>query len=343
MPREKARKSRSRGFVGTFNNPSETALTEFKNLLQRLHESGKVKLAVGQLEQGEEGTSHIQFYVEYKTVQLWDTVRTQLSQFGSVHLEPRKGSPTDAYEYVTKQDTAVLDDDGSKCYHFEFGSAPKGCGARSDLDVIADAVLAGGSEREIAMAHPSTYIRCYNGVRALISQRDAAEPRMLSEAPRVTVLWGVSGGGKSHYALELAQSYGVPYYKLSAGMGSWFEAYAGQETIILDEFCGNIQYSMLKEMLDKFPMRVPCKNGSYEFRGKNFIIMSNTKPWNWYKNLKPVHQLQLQRRITAIEIFTAPYDGEYHKESVEWHIEKYTEQYGSDTREQYRFSFRPTP
>lgn len=62
QPVTKSRPPQARSYIGTLNNPK----TEPRIYLEEAYSSGKFTYVGGQLEQGEEGTPHIQFFVHCK-------------------------------------------------------------------------------------------------------------------------------------------------------------------------------------------------------------------------------------------------------------------------------------
>lgn len=59
---------------------------------------------IGQLERGEGGFEHYQGYIDNETPIRFKTLRNKLP---GIHLEPRMGTPLQAYEYVTKEKTRI--------------------------------------------------------------------------------------------------------------------------------------------------------------------------------------------------------------------------------------------
>jgi len=43
----------------------------------------------------------------------------------------------------------------------------------------------------------------------------------------------------------------------------WFDCYENQEVLLLDDFYGNIRYSYMLNLLDRYTIRLPVK-GSYK-------------------------------------------------------------------------------
>ncbi len=87
----------SRNWLFTLNNPEDSEYP-CKWTLDR------VKLIVYQVEVGEEGTIHLQGYLELESPRRLTYLKTLSARS---HWEPRKGSRRQALEYVTKEETQL--------------------------------------------------------------------------------------------------------------------------------------------------------------------------------------------------------------------------------------------
>lgn len=121
---------------------------------------------------------------------------------------------------------------------------------------------------------------------------------------RVTVFYGPTGTGKSWAADELApDAYRLPPQQSASGCG-WWDAYDGQSTVIIDEFYGQLRWSFMLQLLDRYPLRVESKGGSCEFVGRHLIFTSNKPPWEWYDQTK-MNLGPLKRRVTELYLCEA--------------------------------------
>lgn len=94
-PRYRGRKSKYWCF--TLNNYDEGDINQLRNLM----DSGTlVSYVVFGREVGENGTPHLQGYVEFKT--RWDLVRCTRSFLPRAHFEQRRGTPQEAADYCKK-------------------------------------------------------------------------------------------------------------------------------------------------------------------------------------------------------------------------------------------------
>lgn len=84
------------------------------------------------------------------------------------------------------------------------------------------------------------------------------------------------------------------------GVG-WWDGYSGQHTVIIDEFYGQLRWSFVLQLLDRYPLRVETKGGCVPFVSRRIIITSNREPSQWYKS--SIDPAPLLRRLTAVHAF----------------------------------------
>lgn len=251
--------SRSTNWVFTINNPEDTQIpTKWENL---------VKYCVWQLEQGENGTKHLQGYVVMKN-------RTSLNKLkelsASAHWEIRRGTHQQARDYAKKEDTRQ---EGP----FEYGDEPAQ-GKRSDLLEVYEMVKEGRATSEIAETHPSSFIRYHKGITAM--KLYLSKPR--SFKTEVTVIHGETGVGKSKWAFERFGS--EAYWK--PPNSKWWDGYEGHDVVIVDEYYGWLSWTELLRLCDRYPCSVETKGGSVQFVSKKIVFLSNQHPLEWYSNPK---------------------------------------------------------
>lgn len=121
--------AKSKYYVFTINNPTESEETYFSGLITDEHrQATKITYLVIGREIGESGTRHFQGYVEFSQ-RLRLTQVKQLPGFGRAHLELRRGSAAEAAEYCLK-DNDVLVEVGER--------SSSNQGARTDLVALQE-------------------------------------------------------------------------------------------------------------------------------------------------------------------------------------------------------------
>lgn len=295
---EKKKIVKERQYIFTWNNP--TVQIDW----DKLNKKNLIKYAVWQKEVGEKtGTPHYQGYVELSR----QARLAQMKKMIDCHWEERRGTRDQARNYAMKEDTRV---EGP----WEYGIwSEKGQGNRTDLDEVVDMANEGKTRQEIAKAHPKTFIRYNKGIDEYIKTAHDKGPRL--HKTRVELYVGVPGTGKTHMAGEEGGQADA-YWKTP---DKWWDGYTQQDTVILDDFSGWIQWTQLLHIMDNKPTDVEVKGGKRGFNSKKLIITSNYHPKDWYSeenNRRPKPMAALMRRIDRIVIVTLK--GKYEATDKSW-------------------------
>ncbi len=221
---------------------------------------------------------HWQGYVEF-----YDPMRLgQCKKYlGEAHLEPRRGTRTDAREYCRKKDTAIVNT------LVELGEWRKDVNNKRKLDVMLKTDM---SLDEFIEEAPEYFVCYHRGLIALYNHRAKKKARIFRSVV-VTVLYGVTGCGKTTKATE-----GDDWFIMPSGKGLWFDHYDREKTLIIDDFYGGIKYHILLRLLDGHCQQVPYKGGFVYAFWTNVIITSNKHPNLWYKMGLTA---ALERRLTT--------------------------------------------
>jgi len=213
------------------------------------------------------------------------------NMFGTVHahVEPMHGSFTQNEAYCSKEDV-----------YTELGEKPQQ-GKRGDLMETRTAVLDGSiTVDDVAIEDPHTY-HMYGRT---LDRIEAIRLRSVwrTEMTTCTWYWGKSGVGKSHKAYE---NYTNATHFTKDLSTKWWDGYKQQEVVILNEFRGQLAFSFLLSLIDKWPLTVPvrCKE-SIPFTSKHVIITSSLHPKDVYMNVltKDESFAQLERRVKIKEL-----------------------------------------
>ena len=103
-----------------------------------------------------------------------------------------------------------------------------------------------------------------------------------------------------------AETHPEEFYDFSPDNG-WYDLYAGQKHVIINEFRGEIPFAKLLKMMDRNPDAMPRRNlAPYPFISKYILVTSCSHPRDIYHNvLTDTDKLaQLERRCKIIEILT---------------------------------------
>lgn len=296
--------TQSRFWCLTINNPVSQ--------IQALPDG--VRYLVSGEEVGENGTPHLQVYLELKRAQRAAYVK---KIYPTAHIEVRMGSGLDAANYCKKGEQPKEEwknekhegpNWGLNAKFLEFGDADKvgqAKGKRNDLDIICRKVVDNASMREIAEEAPATFVRNYRGIAALRTVlRTPKEFRNLE----VHLYIGKTRSGKSYHAkMSHPGSFTKP-----VGKGLWFDGYDWESTVIIDEFRGQYPLSDMLQILDPYKVRVEVKGGHTFLEADLIILTSNDHPTSWYQDHTEESRDAFLARITKIFYFYGVRDGSKH-------------------------------
>jgi len=229
------------------------------------------------------GTPHLQGYVQFLSKQRFTSVSKMIPR---ANLRVCKGSDDHNYNYCTKDDEK----------YYEYGTRLTiKQGARSDLSTFFESVKNGATDEELFeqdIAKYSLYGRAIDRVRNNIIYKKRREP------PTTVVIWGDSETGKTRSVYDLFDVDDIyePYYN---GNKYWWDGYSQQQTVLFNEYKGQMPINELLKLLDRYPYRVEFKGGSCEFNSPNIYFTSNYDPDEWY-DLIDQQKKALSRRINEI-------------------------------------------
>ena len=291
LPKVVRKGMRCRSCCWTLWDPSDEDKTAFKGWEQPNQLPKEINYSCGQLElgKGSGGRFHIQGYSEFiKKMSLSGIKRVHLRK-GSLHVERRRGTQTQAIDYTKKKDTRVT---GENSWSYEAGS-PKRQGVHKDnikdcVEQIDQGMCIDDLEEEFPVQmtlHKNKLIE-----RFIAKKRQ----RMLKPCKNnVHIFVGPSGTGKT----TTAWSKWPDAYKgvWPTGGRWWWPDYKGQHHIIFDEFRGNISYQQMLALMDIWPMSIEYKGGNTQNVSRHIVITTVRDPCEWYPGVED--KSELQRRI----------------------------------------------
>lgn len=287
-------------WVFTLNNPTRDEEERFRQAVSRDY----CRYVIYQWEQGENGTYHLQGYVQLKSKWRLGQLRDNLSD--RAHWEPRRGNHQEADDYCSKADSrAVLPAPGPH----RFGKPVTGSGQRTDLQEVKDALDDGATLKQIS----DEYFAAFCGNSRAFREYIGLHRPQRTWLTTVRVFWGPSGTGKSSRALAEA---GPDAFWLRKPQGGnvWWDGYDGQENVVIDEFYGWIPRDLMQRLCDRYPLSVDTKGGSVPFLAKRVWITSNQDPESWWRIGLGAMERRLRAPIGEVVNMVDPRDEPWEEE-----------------------------
>lgn len=273
-------KKRGRRWSVTCNNHTEADVAAF--------DACGSSYSVRSFETGEQGTPHIQGYLEFPLQIYGRQVAKRLG--GRFHVELSHKNEQRNTSYCGKEENGSTVVQGT----------PFTQGFRSDLDEVRNVANLGGM-KQVSLSYD--YMQSRTAALFLTYNE---EPRTV--APYVIWIWGGSSTGKTH---EAKAALGPGWYMKGEGSKYW-DGYDGHKKVIINEFRGDWEHFPIEVMLQllRDPCRVECKFGSRQFVADQIVITSPFPPEEVYGNRFPRENMaQLLKRIDEVFQFVDEYKG----------------------------------
>lgn len=250
--------SRSRSWCFTLNNYVESDEEALKAL------GSTTKYLIYGREKGESGTPHLQGYVTFKAAKSLRSAKKAINS--KCHVAPAKGNAHQNFTYCSKEGDFE-----------EFGVRPS-AGKRSDLTAALSLIKDGTSVLDMFELAPGPMCRYPKSMQLYRSEILKSTQDRYSKVT-VEVYVGPTGSGKTRSAYDNYPSlYSLSYH----GGQLWFDGYSGEETLLIDNFDGEIKYKSFLRLLDGYCTQLPVKGGYTYKAWKRVIITSTHSPEQWY-------------------------------------------------------------
>ncbi len=296
-PRIRSSRIRRRRFALRFSNPTVQDCLRWNNVLllgSDAEHCGDLTFFVMQTERGDgtsgdstEGLVHYQAYCEFRKAVEWSSVKKIFGH--GLHVENARANAAANIRYCTKNRTRLLGED--ICIRGQWG-LPKRSGNQM---MCAIKILGGAKLEQIVDEHPAMALLHMAHLESLIAFAKGAR----HERPKVTILFGKTGCGKSQYCMN---EFGVSAYWVTPPESGrvWFGHYTGQDVCIFDDFhAGWFTLTHLQRIIDSTPLLVSPKCAQVPFNSGYLVFITNVDPRDWYSGYKgkKEHKVALERRI----------------------------------------------
>lgn len=237
--------------------------------------------AIG-FEVGAQGTPHLQMYLEFRNPISFSSLR---KQFHGAHIEVRRGSCLQAYEYCLKENHPDN-------FYSDKPSLVDQKGKRTDLIEFVDIMKI--SYQDAIEEKPEVYVKYANGLNSL--QYKMQQHRDPDNPPIVTWYYGKAGCGKTRRVYEnheISEIYTKPANK-------WWDGYTQQPVILIDDFSEDfLNYRDFLTLIDRYPTSREVKGGTVKINSRYIYITCEFHPKYLFTKSEN-HLEQVTRRIHAI-------------------------------------------
>ncbi|MCL2798306.1 MAG: RNA helicase domain-containing protein [Firmicutes bacterium] len=259
---------------------------------------------IGQKEKGkqggEQGFEHYQIYIENPTSIYFATLKNKLP---TAHIEMRKGTRKEAFEYVTKSDTKIGEVFGQGDIDITDEK-----GKRNDMAEIMQMIEDGATDDEIRKAFPTQFLRYANSIARARQVITETLYQNTFRTLTTTYIYGSAGKGKTRYVME---KYGYVNVFRVTDYKHPFDMYRGQKVIIFEEFRSYLKIEQMLNYLDGYPLTLPARYADKVACFDTVYIISNIPLESQYTNMQteqPETFKALLRRIHFV------WDYDRHKE-----------------------------
>jgi len=272
------------------------------------------------VESGEQGTRHIQAYLQLTKKMRHGSLYNKISKWrvAKSGLIAARGTPQQNIDYCSHTGTHA-EKTGLISGPWQFGTveAISSQGKRTDIDALCKDIKGGKTIKELCTDHTGTMLKFFGNA---LKMQQVLNDRTRSWMTELFIFTGVAGSGKSYDAHKEGQAFldslglkETPYDLPVPAKGQplWMQGYDGQAVMIIDDFYGTIDINMIKRLADQYPMTVPVKNGHAQFLARRIYITSNIGWKNWWAAELLANKNDIgavQRRITEERSYTETHE-----------------------------------
>lgn len=300
--------TQSRKWLLTFNNPLDKKFdhTAIKNTLSDMK---PVVYWVISDEIGEEKTPHTHLFFACSSPMRFSTVK---NAFPTAHIDNARGTSEENRAYVLKTGKWEIDAKGETKVdgtQEEWGTLPaERQGQRNDLAELYNMIESGMSNFQIISQNPDHILQIdkLERVRQTIREEAAKnEFRHLSTA----FIQGATETGKTRRVME--QHGYENCFRVTNYHRGCYDGYRGQDVIVFEEFSSSIKIQEMLNLLDGYPVELPCRYVNKVACYTKAYLISNIPLEHQYPLVRLQHPDTWQaftRRIGKVVAYTGPND-----------------------------------
>lgn len=273
-------KRKARNWCFTINNPQE----KWKNELISMTEHKDFRYVICQLERGDEGTRHIQGYIQFNGQLRGSTIK---KIHAKAHWEIAAGSLEQNEIYCSKDETSLNE-------RFQLGE-PKAAGRRTDIETAVKDLTNGKDIVDVVNETP--HLVRYR--RQLLEHQQAVLRKGDRHGPFIVEAhWGAAESGKTKFIMDKGD-----VFQPARGLnGWWWDGYAGEKRILFDDFYGTMRYTDFLRMTDpEQQFKADVKGVSpVKIQANEYYFTSNNPPNSWYLGCDKFDSEAFNRRFTTV-------------------------------------------
>lgn len=257
-------------------------------------------MAVWQRERGEQGTPHLQGYLEFKNKKSMRQVKEVVGLRAHVQWCRPEDTRKNQVAYCSKEETR----EKGPWYYPNADEVKRSVGitqgTRTDVKRLVEFIRAGNNELSCWQRFPRAMAR-YSNLYSRIT-RLHKPPRVDKERHKVTLLLGEPGTGKTRWVNDNYPD----CWETPIDAKGWFDGYDRHEEVLFDDFTGAncaIRLDSLLKLLDIYPRQTAIKGGFRWWAPHRVFITSNVHPRYWYKwEGREILYRAFQRRIDVVRV-----------------------------------------
>lgn len=295
--------TRHRKYLLTINNPGAAWSHEkIRVVLDKL----QLKYWCMADEQGlQEQTPHTHVFFVANSAIRFSTVK---GYFLTAHIDPACGTSEENRAYVQKSGKWAEDEkaDTSIPGTFEeWGVLPtENPGQRTDWDIALAMLEDGHSAMDVIRSQ--THLMRYRTTLEQVRQELIAEQfRDTFRILETTYIYGATGLGKTRFVME---RYGYENVcQITGYQHGCFDKYQSEDVIVFDEFSSSLKIQDMNNLLDGYPLMLPCRYANRVACFTKAYIISNIPLEYQYANVRvetPTIWNAFIRRINKVVHFT---------------------------------------
>ncbi|MDL2288163.1 replication protein [Oscillospiraceae bacterium OttesenSCG-928-F05] len=298
--------TQSRKWLLTFNNPLDKELdhTVIKGVLSEMK---PVIYWVMSDEVGEEKTPHTHVFFACSSPVRFSTVKRC---FPTAHIDNARGSCEENRAYVLKIGKWEIDAKGETKVDGtgeEWGTMPiERQGQRNDLAELYNMIESGMSNFQIISQNPDHILQIDKLERVRQTIREEAAKNEFRQLT-VTYIQGETETGKTRRVMD---QYGYEnVYRVTNYQRGCYDGYRGQDIIVFEEFSSSIKIQDMLNLLDGYPVELPCRYINKIACYTKVYLISNIPLQQQYPLVRLQHPDTWQaftRRIGKVLVYIGP-------------------------------------